>query len=129
MRYQWIVHMLGNELIDVKEIMAPFADEVLEHSTEGGRTIAAIINRRKVNDIHQILLVSLRVGERALPLVWHMKKTLGATALSQTEKRLHAVAAVPPYRGTCNADGRPPLWLTGLDRMVPRAWLMLAFAV
>ena len=42
MRYQWISRVLGNDLIEVDEVMAPFAREVLAGSAEGGRTIVAM---------------------------------------------------------------------------------------
>jgi hypothetical protein len=73
MRYQWISRVLGNELIRIDEVMAPFAREVLERSGADGRTIVVMIDQ--VNDAHQMVTVSLRVGERALPLAWRMKKT------------------------------------------------------
>ena len=78
MRYQWISRLLGNALIDVDEVMAPFAREVLARAGQGGRTLVVMIDQSKVNDEHQMIMVSLRVGERALPLAWRMKKTQGA---------------------------------------------------
>lgn len=96
MRYQWISRVLGNDLIDVGAVMAPFAREVLARSAEGGRTIVAMIDQSKVNDAHQMLMVSLRVGERALPLAWHMKKTQGAIGFSEQKEVLETVAALLP---------------------------------
>ena len=96
MRYQWISRVLGNELIDVAQVMAPFAREVLARSAAGGRTIVAMIDQSKVNDAHQMLMVSLRVGERALPLAWHMKKTQGAIGFGEQKSVLEAVAKLLP---------------------------------
>jgi hypothetical protein len=67
MRYQWISRVLGNELIDISQVMAPFAAEVLERSAEGGRTIVAMIDQSKVNDAHQMLMVSLAAVAALLP--------------------------------------------------------------
>ena len=58
--------------------MAPFAREVPARSAKGGQTIIVMIDQSKVNDAHQMLMVSLRVGGRALPLAWHMKKPKSA---------------------------------------------------
>jgi hypothetical protein len=66
MRYQWISRVLGNELIDVSLGLAPFAAEVLARSAEGGRTIVAMIDQSKVNDAHQMLMVSLAALASAL---------------------------------------------------------------
>lgn len=96
MRYQWISRVLGNELIVVEEVMAPFAREVLARSATGGQTIIVMINQSKVNDAHQMLMVSLRVGGRALPLAWHMKKTQGAIGFGEQKSVLEAVAKLLP---------------------------------
>lgn len=96
MRYQWISRVLGNELIVVSEVMAPFAREVLARSAAGGQTVILMIDQSKVNDEHQMLMVSLRVGGRALPLAWHMKKTQGAIGFSEQKSVLETVAKLLP---------------------------------
>ena len=96
MRYQWVSRVLGNELIVVSEVMAPFAREVLARSAAGGQTLIIMIDQSKVNDEHQMLMVSLRVGGRALPLAWHMKKTQGAMGFSEQKSVLEAVAKLLP---------------------------------
>src|SRR3954452_8611638 len=74
MRYQWISRLLGNARIDVEAVMAPYAREVLARACAGSRALVVIIDQSKVNDAHHMVMVSLRVGERALPLAWCMKK-------------------------------------------------------
>ena len=96
MRYQWISRVLGNGLIDVDAVMAPFAREVLERAGAGGRTIVVMIDQSKVNAGHQMVMVSLRVGERALPLAWWMKATTGAIGFGEQARALGAVAALVP---------------------------------
>lgn len=96
MRYQWISRVLGNELIDIKQVMAPFASEVLERSAEDGRTIVVMIDQSKINDAHQMVMISLRMGERALPLAWHVKKTQGAIGFCEQKDLLEAVVALLP---------------------------------
>src|SRR5215211_6521832 len=78
MRYQWISRLLGNARIDVEAVMAPYAREVLARACAGSRALVVIIDQSKVNDAHHMVMVSLRVGERALPLAWRVKKTHGA---------------------------------------------------
>lgn len=96
MRYQWISRVLGNDLIDVDEVMAPFAREVLAGAAGGGRTVVVMIDQSKVNEAHQMIMVSLRVGERALPLAWRMKRTQGAIGFREQREALDAVAALLP---------------------------------
>jgi hypothetical protein len=95
MRYQWISRVLGNELIKVEDVMAPFAREVLARSAAGGQTII-MIDQSKVNDAHQMLMVSVRVGGRALPLAWHMKKTQGSIGFSEQKGVLETVVKLLP---------------------------------
>lgn len=96
MRYQWISRVLGNDLIEVDEVIMPFAREVLAGAAEGGRTVVVMIDQSKVNDAHQMIMVSLRVGERALPLAWRMKRTQGAIGFGEQKEALEAVAALLP---------------------------------
>src|SRR3954470_4094578 len=77
-RYQWISRLLGNALIDTDEVIAPFAREVLARAGADGRTLVLIIDQSQINTEHQMVMVSLRVGGRALPLAWRVKKTSGA---------------------------------------------------
>jgi hypothetical protein len=88
--------LLGNELIDVDAVMASYGREVLARSRAGGRTIVVMIDQSKVNDAHQMIMVSLRVGERALPLAWRMKKTEGAIGFREQREALEVVAALLP---------------------------------
>ncbi len=96
MRYQWISRILGNDLIDVDAVMAPYAREVLARACAGGHTPVVMIDQSKVNDAHQMIMVSLRVGERALPLAWRMRKTQGAIGFGVQREALDAVAALLP---------------------------------
>src|SRR3954462_4969223 len=96
MRYQWISRLLGNARIDVEAVMAPYAREVLARACAGSRTLVVIIDQSKVNDAHHMVMVSLRVGERALPLAWRVKKTQGAIGFREQRDALATVAALMP---------------------------------
>src|SRR3954447_9435443 len=100
MRYQWISRLLGNAHIDTGEVMAPYAREVLARACAGSRALVVIIDQSKVNDAHHMVMVSLRVGERALPLAWSMKKTQGAIGFREQRAALATVAALLP-EGVC----------------------------
>src|SRR4051794_36981263 len=96
MRYQWISRLLGNAHIDVEAVMAPYAREVLARACAGSRTLVVIIDQSKVNDAHHMVMVSLRVGERALPLAWCVKKTQGTIGFREQRDALTTVAALLP---------------------------------
>jgi hypothetical protein len=74
MRYQWITRLLGNPLVVSDEIMEPFSREVLERAAAGGQPIVLILDQSKMSDRHQVLMLALRWGERALPLAWRVEE-------------------------------------------------------
>src|SRR5689334_11303807 len=96
MRYQWISRLLANPLMDIDEVMAPFAREVLARAGAQACTPVLIIDQSQVNAAHQMVMVSLRVGGRALPLAWRVKKTQGAIGFAEQRAALDRVAALLP---------------------------------
>lgn len=95
MRYQWIARLLANPLVDPAEVMAPFAREVLARAAEAGR-VELILDQSKLSDRHQVLMLALRFGERALPLAWHVEETAGAMGWVHQAPLLDLVAAWLP---------------------------------
>src|SRR3954471_17932371 len=97
MRYQWIARFLANPLVDTDEVMAPFARQVLERQAGGGEPLALILDQSKISDRHQVLMLAVRFGERALPLAWRVEATDGAVGFEIQKALLDAVAPwVPP---------------------------------
>ena len=96
MRYQWISRLLGNPLIDTDAVMAPFAREVLARASAQAHTLVLIIDQSQVNATHQMVMVSLRVGGRAVPLAWQVKNTQGAIGFAEQRAALDRVAALLP---------------------------------
>ena len=92
MRYQWISRFLANDLVCCDTVMEPFACEILARLAETGKPIPLILDQTKVSDRHQILMLSVRWGERALPLAWRVAETEGAIGFA-TQKELLAVVA------------------------------------
>ena len=68
MRYQWITRVLGNPLVLSDTVMEPFAREVLAQAAGDGKPVVLILDQSKVSDRHQVLMLALRYGDRALPL-------------------------------------------------------------
>src|SRR5436190_13191678 len=134
MRYQWISRLLGNAHIDVEAVMAPYAREVLARACAGSRALVVIIDQSKVNDAHHMVMVSLRVGERALPLAWCMKKTQGAIGFREQRDALATVAALMPegVRPTLMGDrfyGSPAYSQIERTDRLDRLILVLALAL
>ena len=103
MRYQWISRLLGNRLIAVAAVMAPYAREVLARLAADGRRIVLLIDQTQATERHQVVMVAARVGGRAVPLAWQVKATQGAIGFAEQRQTLEAVARRLP------AGAKPPV--------------------
>jgi Transposase DDE domain len=92
MRYQWITRFLGNPLVISDQIMEPFAREVLEQTAGTGEPLILIVDQSKISDRHQVLMLALRYGDRALPLAWRVEETEGAIGFATQKALLDTVA-------------------------------------
>ena len=123
MRYQWITRLLGNPLVVSDAIMEPFSREVLERAAATGEPLSLILDQSKMSERHQVLMLALRWGERALPLAWRVEEARsGSTPSGRCSSPLVA------RRGQRPADGRPVLRHRRPDRLVPGAGLGLSAA-
>ena len=96
MRYQWISRVLGNALIDVDEVMAPYGRDILGRLVGNGQRLVLIIDQTRANEAQQAVVVAVRVGERSLPLAWRVKKTQGAIGFAEQREALEVVAGLLP---------------------------------
>jgi hypothetical protein len=93
MGYQYIVRLLDNHLVDTDEVMRPFALEVLAEIARQGGPLPLIMDQSKINDRHQVLMLSVRWGERALPIAWRVEETQGAIGFATQKDLLETVHA------------------------------------
>jgi hypothetical protein len=96
MRYQWIARVLMNPLIHPDAVMAPFAREVLSRVAAEGPPLVLIMDQSKLNDRHQVLMLAVRYGERALPVLWRVAATTGAIGFAVQKDLLEAAACLLP---------------------------------
>src|SRR3954454_13238760 len=105
MRYQWITRLLGNPLVLSDEIREPFARDVLEQAVAGSKPVVLIMDQSKLSDRHQVLMLAVRYGERALPLAWRVETTEGAIGFATQQALLEAVAPWMPAGATVRLMG------------------------
>lgn len=91
MGYQWIARFLANDLVSCDAVMQPFAAEMLARLAEAGGPVPLILDQSKVSDRHQVLMLSVRWGERALPVAWRVEETDGAIGFATQRDLLAAV--------------------------------------
>jgi Transposase DDE domain len=96
MRYQWISRVLMNPLIDPDEVMAPFAREVLSRLAGEDQPLVLILDQSKLSDRHQVLMLAVRYGERALPVLWRVEATAGAIGFAVQKALLDAAVPLLP---------------------------------
>src|SRR5512142_1441672 len=70
-----------------------------------GRASGLILDQSKLNDRHQVLMLAVRYGERALPLLWRVAATEGAIGFA-VQKALREAAAplLPETAEVCLAE-------------------------
>ena len=90
-RYQYISRLLGNRKIDCDEVMAAYAGEIFERLARSGQTIVLMLDQSKLNDVNQVLMLSLQMGERALPVAWRVRRTQGNIGFAAQQDLLNAV--------------------------------------
>ncbi len=82
--------------MDVDEVMAPFAREVLSRIVGSGQSLVLMIDQTQASVRHQVLMVSVRLGGRALPVAWQARRTSGAIGFSGQRDVLEAVRRLLP---------------------------------
>ena len=91
MGYQWISRFLENTRVSCDTVMQPFAADILARAVKPGEPVPLILDQSKLSDRHQVLMLSVRWGERALPIAWRVEETEGAIGFSTQKDLLDAV--------------------------------------
>jgi Transposase DDE domain len=95
-RYRYIHRWLKNSLIDPRTAMGGFIPEVALLAGRHGKTIVLPMDQSKISDGFECLMVSMRVGERAIPVAWKVKETSGGIGFDEQKPLLEAVFAMMP---------------------------------
>ena len=90
-RYQYIERLLGNTHIDCDEIMEAYACEIFRRLAADGQTIVLMLDQSKINDLNQVLMLSVRIRGRALPVAWRVRTTKGNIGFEVQKDLLEAV--------------------------------------
>ena len=126
MGYQWISRFLESERGCCDTAMRPFAVDILARTAKPGDAIPLILDQSKLSDRHQVLMLSVRWGERALPLAWRVEETRRRHRRRDPKEpaRRRANVAATGHASSC----RPVLRNTRTDPPVPGARLGLPAA-
>ena len=95
-RERYISRFLSNKLICPFFVMSGFIPELIEMAGSNGKTVILSIDQSKISDGFECLMISLRVGERAIPVTWRVIETCGAIGFDIQESLLEDASAMIP---------------------------------
>jgi len=73
-REQWLFRLLKTDSFSEHQAIEPFARKELERACLNGQRPILCMDQTDLGEKHAILMLALRIGERAIPLVWHVEK-------------------------------------------------------
>ena len=95
-KYRFINRWLSNSNIKPMKVMKGFIPEIIEGITAQGQTAILMLDQSKIGKGFECLMVSLRVGERAIPVAWRVKETKGEMGYDEQEPLLKEVYNLIP---------------------------------
>lgn len=96
MRFQWISRFLANPLVDCTTIMSAIAEPLIKQLSQD-KTLVLIIDQTTVYGGEELLMISARFGERALPLLWKAKQKKGNIGFEEQKQLIDQVSNWIPY--------------------------------
>ena len=86
-----INRVLSSPLIDVAEVMFYYVAEVVKKLSKNGKTIILMIDQSQISENLQCLMVSVRFGERAIPILWTVEEKKGNIGFAITDTHVTKV--------------------------------------
>lgn len=90
-RYNYVERFLKNPLVDTEVVMAAYAEDLLARLGKHQHTLVLMIDQSKVNATFEVLMVSVRLRKRAVPLFWVVKETKGGIGFESQKALLDVV--------------------------------------
>lgn len=95
-RYQYLARILKHNSIDISDVMEGFIVDVLMDAAKKGETAILMVDQSKIKDGFECLMLSLRVENRAVPLLWKVVETKGAIGWDECKPLLDRFAEIMP---------------------------------
>jgi len=95
-RYQYMERQLKNDKTDVDATIKPYALEVIERLSARGETIILQMDQSHINEVNEVLMLSVRLRKRALPVAWRVRSTQGNIGIGVQKELLDGVKAWMP---------------------------------
>ncbi|MBY0282105.1 MAG: IS4 family transposase [Alphaproteobacteria bacterium] len=95
-RYNYVERFLKNPLVHTNTVMAAYAEDLLFRLAKHQHTLVLMIDQSKVNGSLEVLMVSVRLRKRAVPLFWIVRETKGGIGFSVQKTLLEVVRSWIP---------------------------------
>lgn len=95
-RYQYVERYLANDAIAIAPIMAGYAGEIFARLAAQGEAIHLMLDQSQIRGEMQVLMLSVRMGKRALPVLWCVRQTEGNIGWEAQETLLNQIAGWLP---------------------------------
>lgn len=95
-RFRYIHRILSNKKIEPAQVMADWVRSWSSTLFPPEKAHTLIMDQSQIRQGVQVLMVGVRVGDRALPLLWEVVETKGAIGFAVQEPLLKKVAAMLP---------------------------------
>jgi hypothetical protein len=95
-RYQYLERQLKNGKTDVDATMRPYAAEVIRCLAMRGETVVLQMDQSHINNDNAVLMVSVRLRKRALPIAWRVRQTQGNIGFDVQQELLDGIRAWLP---------------------------------
>ena len=93
---RFISRFLSNIHVTPNGIMSSYVSELIQKLSEKGETVVLMLDQSKIKDGFECLMVSVRIGNRALPIAWKTVKTGGAIGFETQKVLLQEVKEMIP---------------------------------
>jgi Transposase DDE domain len=96
---RYLSRLLASPRISPLAVMQGFIPEIAAMAGSKGKTIILAMDQSKIADGFECLMLSIRTGERALPVVWEVRETNGGIGFERQKSLLEAAFAMLPEGG------------------------------
>lgn len=97
-RYRYINRWLANKKIDPVKVISGFLPDIFKAMYSAKETAILIMDQTKISDGFECLMISVRAGERALPVCWRVIETKGPIGLKIQIELLQTTLKLIPER-------------------------------
>ncbi|GHT95933.1 hypothetical protein FACS1894122_13870 [Alphaproteobacteria bacterium] len=95
---RYISRLLANQEFDAFEVMKSYIPQIVTLLSRNGQTVVLMMDQSNIKDDLQCLMISMRFGKRAIPILWKVVKTKGNIGFEDQKELLDKVKeAIPSW--------------------------------